>query len=338
MLILTIDGSALEGGGQMLRTSLGLSALTGIPFKMINIRKGRESSGLKEQHLQAVNAMAELCDAEVKGNKLHSEEIEFYPRKITKNRLYIRISTAGSIGLVLQALLIPAVKNDLEITIEGGATFGKWAAPVDHLKLVLIPLLRKMGYNATIEVKKEGFYPKGGAMVNVTSKKAGLKKVSFEHKGKIMSIKGISAASESLRKSKVAERQAETAKNALEKEFGIMADIKIVYSNSICPGSAIQLAAETESSIIGGNALGERGKKAEEVGKEAAEALINEFNKGAVDCKTADQLLPYFAIANGGSLLTSRITNHIRSNIFVIEKFLPVKFSINENIGEVKLL
>lgn len=332
-----IDGSVLEGGGQMLRTALGLSAFTNKPFKITNIRKGREVSGLKEQHLQAVNAVALLCNAEVRGAFVKSSEIKFSPQRADNNDISVKIATAGSVGLVLQALLIAAIDKTLRIKIEGGATFGKWAAPTEHLRLVLFPLLHKLGFDAKIKVEREGFYPKGGAIVEVNTDKANLKKIELLDKGILKSIKVISVASASLMKAKVAERQAEAAVKILNDNLGLKPEVELKYSPSICPGSAVQIAVETENSIIGGNALGEIGKKAESVGEEAARDAINEFENGAVDCRTADQLLPFFALAKGGSLRTSRITNHIRANIFVIEKFLPVKFFVDENKKRVSL-
>lgn len=158
--MIVIDGSTGEGGGQMLRTALGLSALTGKSFKIVNIRKGRDNPGIKEQHLQSVNAVAKLCDAHVEGSYLNSMELEFNPGEIRSGNINIAISTAGSVGLVLQSLLIPAIRTDLRIRIKGGATYGKWAMPIDHFKFVLSPFLKKIGYETGVVVIKDGFYPK----------------------------------------------------------------------------------------------------------------------------------------------------------------------------------
>jgi len=333
--MIVIDGSTGEGGGQMLRTALGFSALTCKPFKMVNIRKGRDNPGIKEQHLQAVNAVAKLCDAKVEGAEINSMELTFEPGSIRSGNVNVLISTAGSVGLVLQSLLIPAVKTDLRIRIKGGATYGKWAMPIDHFKFVLSPLLKRLGYETGVVVKKEGFYPKGGALVEVFSGK--VKKLSpldVLEKGKVISISGRSIASERLRGSRVAERQANSARKFLFDHFKTDAKIKVEYVNTLNPGSGIQLWVETENSFLGGDSLGELGKKAEFVGEEAAKTLIQDFEHGCVDRFTSDQLLPYMALAGSGRFLSSKITDHVRTNAFVIEQFMDVKFNIKDKLVE----
>ncbi len=335
--MIVIDGSTGEGGGQMLRTALGLSALTGKPFSMINIRKGRDNPGIKEQHLQAVNAVAKLCDAKVEGAEINSMNLEFIPNAIRSGNINVAISTAGSVGLVLQSLLIPAVKTDLRIRIKGGATCGKWAMPIDHFKFVLSPLLKRLGYETGVVVKKEGFYPKGGALVEVFSGKVKqILPIDVMEKGKIISINGKSIASEQLRNARVAERQANSAKKLLFDHFKTDANIKVEYVNTLNAGSGIQLWIETENSVIGGNSLGEVGKKAEIVGEEAANNLVEDFEHGCVDRFTSDQLLPYMALAGSGRFLASKITDHVRTNALVIEQFLDVKFNLKDKLIECK--
>src|SRR3989344_1472347 len=117
-----IDGSKGEAGGQIIRTALALSSTTQKSFTITKIRAKRPQPGLKEQHLQTVNAISSLCNAEVEGNNLHSEKLTFIPHSLKKGHLTINIGTAGSIGLVLQSLLITTTKTDLQLTIQGGAT------------------------------------------------------------------------------------------------------------------------------------------------------------------------------------------------------------------------
>ena len=325
-----IDGDYGSGGGQILRTAVGLSALTGKPCKVTNIRAGRANPGLREQHLQAIRAVAAFCGGVLKGATIGSSEIELHPGKPVSGALHVNIATAGSVGLVLQAMLIPATATGLDVSVLGGATYGKWAVPVSYLQNVLCPLLRRGGYAVEIRVQKEGFYPRGGAEVSATARPAELSPINIKEKGELLAVRGVSVASTSLERARVAERQAQSAAKLLSAHFGVEPEIQVRYADAICPGSGIQVWAETAESVIGGNALGERGKRAEDVGKEAAAMLTEEFEGGAVDCRAADQLLPYVAEA-GGEILTTRITDHCRTNAFIIEKFLCVKFTFDAN-------
>ena len=330
--MIEIDGSINEGGGQILRTALGLSAYTKKPFKIINIRKNRPQPGLKEQHLQAVNATAILCNAEVTGNSLHSTNLTFIPKEITKKELNIKVSTAGSIGLVLQALMIPASKLNLKTKIDGGGDFGKWAPPTLHIQQVLIPLLEKMDYFCNLNIRRYGFYPKGGSETEFFSNKSKLKPLNIIEKGKIISINGISVASSSLKNARVSERQANSAKQLLFKKFDVIPKIKAIYADSLCPGSGIQLWIKTENSFIGANAIGEIRKRAEIVGEEAANSLVSEYENGSIDQHTADQLIPYLALAGNSSILASKITEHTKTNIEIVKKFLDADFEVNGNL------
>lgn len=338
--MIEVQGDYLEGGGQIIRTSSGLSALTGKGFKIFNIRSGRENPGLKEQHLQAIRAIKKLCNAEVKGLELGSTELEFIPGKITKKKLNIDIRTAGSTALVLQALLIPAVKHSLRIDINGGATFNLWAPSIPYMQNILINILSKFGYNVNIEIKKHGFYPRGNARVFARTKEAKeLLAVSLEEQGKLIGISGTSYASEDLRKSQVAERQKNAAIKLLsELEYPIYIDVN--YVNSICPGSGIFLKADFENCVLGYDVVGEKGKYSEKVGEEAAKGLIKEIESGAtVDKFMTDQILPYMALSGKDCRVKVReVTKHAQTNIWLIEKFLPVKFKVKGNIIESRSL
>lgn len=334
--MIEIDGSVGEAGGQILRTSLALSAVTRKPIHITNIRKGRAKPGLQPQHLEAVNSMETLCDADVDGAKLHSTEIMFRPNITPTGSVEIKIPTAGSAGLVLQPIMIAAAhaESKVNINIKGGATNGKWAMPMNYAKHVLIPLLEKMGYKASIEIKKYGYYPRGGAEVAVEINPAELKPIELIERGDLISVDGISHASSTLKNKLVAERQAKAADMLIEKNFPLNAKVKILYNDTLNPGSAIELFAKTKHSVLGSDGLGEIGKKAEDVGREAAVKLIEEIKSGAcVDEHAEDNLLPYMALAaeRGESRIKiHHLTNHTRTNIWTIEKFLPVKFELDE--------
>lgn len=341
--MIEIDGTA--GGGQILRTSIGLSALTEKPCRIINIRSLRPKPGLKEQHLQGVNAIAKICEGRLLGAAINSTKVEFWPGKISSGKININIGTAGSIGLVLQTVLIPALKAEkgLYVKIKGGATFGKWAPSVPWLENILLPILKTSNYDCALTVHRHGFFPRGSAEVEVRTKPVkALLPINRVEQGRILSIEGISIASLFLKDRNVAERQQKAARELIFKELGVFPNIKAEYVNSVCPGSGIVLWANTTQTIIGSDALGEKGKKAEQVGTEAAGKLVNEINsKAAVDKHSADHLIPYLAwiTSNTGkecAFKTSEITDHCKTNTWVVEQFLPVRFEVKEKTVTVK--
>ncbi|MBW3022734.1 RNA 3'-phosphate cyclase, partial [Candidatus Woesearchaeota archaeon] len=229
-----LDGSYLEGGGQIVRNALALSVLTGKSFSVSDIRKGRSPPGLKAQHLFCVKAAARLSNAEFTDIELGSTSISFFPNKLKAANLDIDIGTAGSISLFLQSVLIPAMfaNAPIKISVIGG-TDGKWAMPFDYIKNVFLPHIQKY---AGIELKllRRGFYPKGGGKISLEVKPKYkisdfenfqelheyLKqqdKIILEEQGKLLQVKGISNASKSLSEAKVAERQASVAEMTLKK-------------------------------------------------------------------------------------------------------------------------
>ena len=205
--MLNIAGSYGEGGGSIIRLAVSLSAITNTPIKITNIRKNRDSPGLKEQHLQAIRAVKELCNAELKGDKLGSTEIEFIPKEIKANKVNVKIGTAGSVGLLLQCLLPVAFYNSkkTEINIEGGGTFGTHSPNSIYLKEILLPTIEKMGFKADFEVKREGFFPKGGSIikVSVTPVKK-IKPLILEERSQLKEIQGLVISEKSLDKFSVA--------------------------------------------------------------------------------------------------------------------------------------
>ncbi len=321
-----IDGS--EAGGQLVRIATALSAITGNPFKITNVRGARPNPGLQTQHMEGIKSIAELCNAETKGLELNSKELDFYPKKLEAKDLKIKISTAGSIGLVLQAVLLVTsqLEKSIKIEIDGGGTWNKWAPPVLYLEKVLLPLLKD---ETEIKIIRDGFYPKGNAKVEVITKPLKLEQIEYFERTEIKEINGFSIASKSLEKAKVAERQSKTAKELIKQKFNEELNIETRYVDSFSPGSGVLILIKTDNSIIGGDSLGEIKKSAEDVAKEAVKNLIFEYANGVIGRHAADMLLSYMALTSG-KIQTSEVTHHIRTNISVIEKFLPIKFEINE--------
>ncbi len=335
--LVEIDGSVLEGGGQILRTTLALSALTGRPVRIFNIRARRSNPGLQAQHLTGVRAIAELCNAKVEGAYKGSMELLFVPGKIRGGRFRFDIGTAGSISLVIQAILPVLIfaPGIVEVDITGG-TDVRWSPPIDYVKNVLLPILSKMGVEAEIKVFRRGHYPRGGGhvrlIVNPVDK---LKPIVDVELSKIIEIRGISHCVKLPKH--VAERQAKSAEEYLRRNISVPIRIELEYyppekDPHLGPGSGIVLwAISDKGQIVGADALGEKGKPAEEVGREAAEKLINELRTGKpFDSHMADMLIPYIALADGYSKIgISKLTLHTITNIYVVEKILGVKFNVN---------
>jgi len=331
--MIELDGATFEGGGQLMRTAVALAAITKKPCRVFNIRKNRPKPGLMTQHLLGLQSLAELCNGKLEGDYLGSKEVRFYPGEIKKEKISLTIGTAASITLILQSLIPPALSapEPVKIIFNGGATDTFFSPTIDHFRYVFLKILEKMGGKVEISILKRGYYPEGGAKVEVTIYPSKLKNLNLTERGKLQKILVISGSSEFLKDKKVAERQLAGVREILGK-LRLPIEEKVEYYPTQCPGSQICLAAEFENTIIGTDNLGKLGKRAEDVGKEAALELLREQKSEAcLDKHLADQILPYLALSwpKGKSQITvSEITDHCKTNIWVIEKFIEGKFEI----------
>lgn len=336
--MIEIDGSILEGGGQILRSAVSLSALTATPVKIINIRAKRENPGLQAQHLAAVIGVARLVDAEVTDLKKGSTTIEFHPQKVRGGQFKIDVGTAGSVTLVIQALTLVACMAPSEVTLElTGGTDVPWSPTFDYLQLVFTPTLRKMGCQVSLQLIQRGHYPKGGGIVKASVKPVSdkLNSINLTEFGQVAGIKGVSHAVRL--PEHVATRQAETARDVLTKAGYGSVEISKWYNDDhishFGPGSGIALCATTtKGAIIGADALGEKGKPAEKVGVEAAKKLLTYLiMRSTVDTNLSDMLIPYMAAAGGESrILSSELSLHTKTNIAITERFLDTRFEVTE--------
>jgi RNA 3'-terminal phosphate cyclase (ATP) len=334
--MIEVDGSQKSGSGTILRLSIAMATILQQPLHITNIRQNRPKPGLKHQHLEAVLTAAKLCNAKVQGATLGSRELWFTPSPIRGGNIEAVIETAGSIPMLMLATLPICLfaQNPVHLHVAKGGTDTIHAPTINYLRMVFLPALKQMGVDAEITVQKYGYYPKGMGEATMTVKPTrSLKPFMLESFGNLQSIKGVSICT-FLAERQVAERQAKTAKDYLS-QSGYQSDIQVVndQSNPIQKGTSIVLWAQTDTGVIlGADAIGELRKMAEAVGKEAAEKLLTELSvKPTVDVYLADMLVPYMALAEGKSAFIVReISEHIESNIWLMDKMLNVKFTVQK--------
>ncbi len=331
MSLLRIDGSFGEGGGQVLRTSLTLSALTGTPFEIFNIRAKRRPPGLRPQHLQAVTALARICQAQVDGAGVGSSIITFKPETVLPGDYRFEIGTAGSASLVLQTLFLPLThaSGPSRVEIIGG-THVPWSPCFHYLKLQWLEYLRCINLEAELEMSRSGFYPRGGGILIAHVKPGGeIRPLILEARGKLLRVSGISAVG-NLPVS-IAERQKAQAEKRLA-QCDVPCEIELLEMPAVGKGTMLLLLAEFENSRCCYYGLGEIGKRAEKVADEACDAFF-EFLKtdGVFDEHLADQLVLPLSLAKGTSrFITPRITQHLLTNLEIIKKFVSVEVEVTD--------
>jgi len=335
--LIEIDGSYGEGGGQILRTALALSAILRKPFAIHHIRSKRKNPGLQAQHLEAVEALAQITEARTEGGRFGSQKITFIPQKNVPGDYQFEVRTAGSITLLLQAIFPPLclAAGISSLTLVGG-THVPWSPSFHYLSEVLLPTLVWMGVSTEAAIEKWGFYPKGGGKIQLKINPVDeLKPVSLIGRGSLKKIRGLSAIS-NLPKH-VAERQKDHALKRIQEELKMDAEINVFYdAPSNGPGSFLFLLAEYEKTLSGFSSLGSRGKPAEKVADEAVDFLKDYVESdGCIDPHLADQLVPFMALAKGSSsFTTTQITEHLLTNLWVLQHFLEVKILRRGERGE----
>lgn len=329
-----VDGAQGEGGGQLLRTALALSAVRGVPVEIHSIRARRKTPGLQAQHLTALTALVQICRARVEGASPGSQRVLFSPGAVQPGEYRFDVGTAGSTGLVLQAILVPLAlaPGPSRVTITGG-THVPWSPPADYLQRVYLPVLAGMGIQARLRVDRWGFYPQGGGRVHVEVKGgADLHAVTLLFRGGNAELCGLSAVANLPRK--IAERQRDRALQRLRGE-GRTAEIALVEADAPGAGSFLSLVAEIAGIPAGFSALGERGKPAQQVADEAVDALFDFLKaEAACDPHLADQLILPMALACGTSrLTTSRVTRHLLSTVQIAQQLLGCPVQVGGDEG-----
>ncbi len=328
--MIILDGSEGEGGGQILRTALSLSALTGIPFTLKKIRANRKQPGLKAQHLTAVKAMQQICDAKTQGAVLYSPELVFIPQKIQPGQYHWDIGTAGATTLLLQTVVYPLsyTKACSNITITGG-THVPWSPAFHFLEKHWLHFMKQLGFDFSLKQIQAGFYPQGGGKISVTIRPFQARKnFMCLERGELKKINALSVVSNL--DIKIAERQAQQGQQRLL-QSGFSVDTKIEQMPAQSPGTFYLLLVEYEQSQVCYFGLGARGKPAEQVADEAVDAFFDFMRStAAIDEFLADQLLlPLVLIGKEAHFTIHKVTLHFLTNIKVIQAFKKINIAVD---------
>lgn len=333
--MLTLDGSQGEGGGQIVRTALTLSCILGTPFHVTAIRAGREPAGLRPQHVAAIRAAAEICDAHVEGAEAGSAALTFEPGGPVRAGVYEwEIGTAGSTTLVMQTVLLPLAlaAGDSTASIHGG-THVPHSPPAHYLRDVYVPLLLEMGGDAALFVEAYGWMPEGGGLISAqVTGGATLRGRDLRDRGDLERVFGTAVACNL--PSHIPQRMANRAINLLAgvDSFDAPVDIRPARVSGISTGAGIFLTAEYSNGRGGWGVLGRKGIPSEVVAGDAVTALLSFHDSGAaVDSHLADQLVIPLALAAGKSAFTTpEITGHLRTNIETVRRFVDREIRIDE--------
>ena len=343
---LEIDGARGEGGGQILRTSLALSIITGRPIAMRRIRAGRAKPGLRRQHLTCVEAAAQLCNATTQGAKVGSQELEFTPGPIAAADLTIDIGTAGSTSLVVQTILVPAIlaKSTLRITVIGG-THNPMAPPFDYLERVFLPHLRAMGAELSMTLDRHGFATGGGrrdshddetperGQLTVTIGPGALRPIEIVESGPITSRHATAILA------RLPTHVGERELAIIQQRLGFTpAECEIRDVRASAPANVLLIEVERTTGRELVTAFGEKGLRAELVAERACDEL-GEFLAANVPVgdHLADQLLLPMAVAGGGRFRARPLSLHATTNINTIRMFLEVPIRV-EAVGDASVV
>jgi RNA 3'-terminal phosphate cyclase (ATP) len=346
----SIDGAYGEGGGQLVRTSVALSALTGRAVRIDNIRAGRSEPGLRAQHTAAVRAVADVCRAAVEGAEPGSRALAFQPTRPPQPGNYRwEIGTAGAVSLVFQAVLWPlALANGPSTLTLVGGTHVEWSPPLDYLQQVYLPALRNVVSTATGEsppaslaIDRWGWYPRGGGVVRaMVAGGVRLHSLQWTHRGSLRSVSVLSAVSNL--PEHISQRQASRADFLLRKR-GIQAQFQASAPPSPGRGTVVFVLAEYQNAQAGFTGYGRLGKPAEQVAEEACQAFVCYHEREQpIDEHLADQLLLPVALAHGWAeahddetqYAVESVTEHLLTQAWVIQQFLPaVRIQIDGDKG-----
>jgi RNA 3'-phosphate cyclase len=337
--MITIDGSHGEGGGQLVRLACALSALTGKPVRLNQVRARRAPPGLAPQHLAAVRAVAQLCKAETEGLALRTQEFSFRPGPLQGGEHRFDIGTAGSITLLLQAVLPVALAAPAACTFHIiGGTDVKAAPPFDYFRYVFVPLLQRLGLDVRVTLVRRGYYPRGGGEVQVRVQPGRPAPLALDTPGALQELGGIAHVANL--PAHIVERMQHTAAQILaEHGHARIATQQLSHTEAIGQGGAIVLWARLANTVLSGSEVAQRGIPAERIAEAAAQALLAELRAAiTIDVHAADQLLIYLALAGRPAHFTARAySSHAQTTAWLIEQFLPVRFAVQHAASHARI-
>jgi RNA 3'-terminal phosphate cyclase (ATP) len=332
--MLTIDGARYSGSGTIVRQAVAMAALTRKPVTITNVRERRPKPGLRLQHASAINAICDLTGGVAEGVAVGSRQIVFRPGAGAERQVYEwDVGSAGSTTMVALAVLPVLVigPSPVQVTLTGGL-FQDSAPSFFHLAIVLLPLLRRMGIHASVEMLRPGYVPRGGGQLRLTVRPSvgPIRPLVLERGGSVEALSGITLASH-LDQRKVAQRIADSARAVLE-QAGYAPVIEVTTdSSSLQAGAAVALVAHLAGGgILGSDRAGAPGRQSERLGRDAARQLLEDIESGAtVDRYAADQIIPFAALAAGESrILIPGITEHVETSVWLAQEFLGAEVSV----------
>lgn len=328
--MLRLDGAQGEGGGQVLRTALALSLVTGTPFRIERIRAGRQKPGLRRQHLTSVRAAAAVGHARVEGAELGSPELVFRPGPVEGGDYSFAVGTAGSACLVVQTILPPLLtaSGPSTVVIEGG-THNPFAPPFDFLARVFLPQLARMGARVQAQLDRPGFYPAGGGRIRIHVEPASaLEPLTLLERAPIDRRRAVAMVSRLPRH--IAQRELAVVQEKLGWSAHELEMVEV--TDSVGPGNVLMLEVSDGAVTEIVTAFGKPGLRAEVVAERAVREMRQYLESGVpVGAHLADQLLLPLALAGGGTFRTAPLSAHSTTNIGVIREFLPVPIAVDED-------
>ena len=339
-----IDGSILEGGGAILRNAVALAALHKTPIEIFNIRANRSKPGLRNQHTKVIETICAISNGKTEGVFTGSSTIWFYPGELQGGEYTVDIGTAGSLSLLLQAVIPVAAKcsEPVKLLLKGG-TDVRWSPPIDYIRYVYIPMMKNLGLDITMCVGRRGHYPKGGGTISCDIEPIiRMKPIQFQFDepfkpqricGKVHAVR---------LPCDIADRMTKAAIDVIESngfKIGVIEEEcpEPKYDVHCGPGTGITLwSCNNFGTILAGDGLGEKGIPAEKVGRTAAESIIEQIKIGRpIDYHLADQLIIWMSMSDFPSVIdTSKITLHTLTNIKIVELLTQAEFTVEGKEGE----